>query len=324
MLKGGTGAKLMTHNDGAARFSYCNPCDCAEVAGIRDPQITRVGGRYFLTGSCPAPLGEAIEGVKLWSSPDLKGWQPEGWLLRRDAIALDAWYRDRFWAPEIHHAEGAFYLTFNCHNEATRFPHSIGIARAQNIAGPYEVVTREAPLVECANDGHLFTDDDGHHYLAYDAGSGNQLILREIELPSCRLVGPPWSVAVRTLRGGDWDGAGVEGSCLLKRGGRYYFWYSSWTHGYEAGVLTATDIRGPWTRSPRNPLLRPRNGFLEVGHNSVFSGPDGRDWLVYHAIGADRVPRLAMDPLWFDADGEIYTDAPTSGAQHIEIKEKQP
>ena len=52
---------------------------------------------------------------------------------------------------------------------------------------------------------------------------------------------------------GEWDSIGVEGQCVLKRQGVYFQWYSSWTNGYAAGLLTAQSMDGQWKKAADNP-----------------------------------------------------------------------
>jgi len=42
-----------------------------------------------------------------------------------------------------------------------------------------------------------------------------------------------------------------------------------------------------------------------VGHNGTFPGPDGRWWISYimQFNGKDSTERLAIDPIWINADG---------------------
>jgi len=130
----------------ASKLSYRNPIDSPAIGSIRDCQVLVCDGRYYLTGTCPPYWQGPNPGVKLYSSDDLLDWQFERLLLARDATDPRAWYRDRFWAPELHAWEGRFYLTFNCRNDETHFPHSCGLAVADEVLGPYTVLTHDAPL----------------------------------------------------------------------------------------------------------------------------------------------------------------------------------
>ena len=135
----------------------------------------------------------------------------------------------------------------------------------------------------------------------------------------------------------DWDSIGIEGAYIVKRGDTYYLFYSSWTRGYEIGIATAKKITGPWTKSPKNPVYgaqsknackknglpyagNPECPFDQVGHNEVFTGPDGQLWLSCHGITPGANPFLVIDPIDFDAEGNAVIKGPTWTRQEIQLK----
>lgn len=305
------------------RFTYKNPVYCDAIDSIRDAFIIEVGGTYYLTGSSPPYWGEAPSpGVKLYSSRDLLNWQFECFLIERSTLDPRVWYYDRFWAPEIHRKDGRYWLTFNCRNETRepRFPHSAGLAVANDVRGPYTVLTHDRPLVERTNDASLFTDDDGRTYM-FTSG----ILGWEVDLDACRLLDGPW-ICVEKEKG-KWDGIGVEGPYVIKRDGTCFMFYSSWTRGYEIGYAVADHPTGPWRKHPGNPFFgaqnpdvcrsrhveytgNPASPLVAVGHNGIFTGPDGRDWIVCHYQERGGVESLGFDPLWIE-HGEIRSNGPT-------------
>lgn len=311
-------------------FSYENPHPGAEPGVIRDPFITKLGELYYMTATLPPFWAGPCPGVPLWSSSDLIKWKHEGLLIDRARIAPETWHRDRFWAPEIHAADGWFYLTFNCRNEETRHRHGIVIARAQKITGPYEILTPDAPFPPCeethyyeegchvhkkyiSNDASLATGADGRHFIYWSHKEG--IWQAEIELPSCRLIGGS-SLAIASSEDG-WD-TKIEGPVVLHRGDYYYLFFSSFTRTYEIGVARSRSLGGPWVQQPSNPFLVPRAPYTHCGHNGVFPGPDGNIWISYLIqCGAESPERMAYDPIRFTADGWIETDGPTFGRRTI-------
>lgn len=136
-----------------------------------------------------------------------------------------------------------------------------------------------------------------------------------------------------------WDAIGIEGSYVIKHKGTYYLFYSSWTRGYEIGYATAPSVQGPWTKHPGNPFYGAqskgaceRNGFEwqgdpetpfdQVGHNEIFTGPDGHLWLSCHGITHGGKPFLVIDPIWFDENGNIQSDGPTYTPQSVKVERK--
>ena len=106
---------------------------------------------------------------------------------------------------------------------------------------------------------------------------------------------------------GEWDSIGIEGQCIVKRHGIYFQWYSSWTNGYEAGVLTAQSINGPWVKHPENPILKDNEHWYRCGHNHSFKGLDGNDYIVFHACirGEDETERMIILRVDYAADGSV-------------------
>lgn len=165
-------------------------------------------------------------------------------ILRRSDMPESMWCRDRFWAPELFFFDGWFYLTFNCRNESEeyRHSHSVGLARSKNVTGPYEVLTKEHGLTEGVpgyNDASLYAEN-GIFYLLCNEKHGIHMYKLDPETVTLS--------AGRKLCGcgadGEWDSIGVEGPCLVKRCGKYFLFYSSWTNGYNAGYCIADSLEG--------------------------------------------------------------------------------
>lgn len=139
-----------------------------------------------------------------------------------------------------------------------------------------------------------------------------------------------------------WDAIGIEGAYVIRRNNVYYLFYSSWTRGYEIGYATAKSINGPWKKYEGNPFYGAqskttceRNGlpytgdekspFNQVGHNQIFTGPDGRLWLSCHGLlkaneGRQPKPFLVIDPVDFDNNGTIRQSKPSYIKQNISLK----
>jgi len=282
-------------------MTYQNPMPRGTVDGLRDPYIVNVDGIWYMTGTAKPffefqyPTLGANPGVPLYSSPDLKTWTYRGIIVPR---VNGSWYQDRFWAPEIHvksvNGVRKFYCTFNCFNADQNSPQGVGLAVANNITGPYTVLTPNAPLVN-GNDGSIFTDSDGNDYL-FVAG----IFAMPVDLANAH-VGAAWS-ALAVSPTPQWDGGtgvGIEDPDVIKIGGTYYCFYSSWGRGYEVGYATANNIHGPWTKYAGNPIYGAQNPaacaasgatytqapnvpYREVGGGAPFVGPDGQWWLSAH------------------------------------------
>jgi xylan 1,4-beta-xylosidase len=111
-------------------FTWSNPLPFEHSEGqtaprreIRDPCIIRESDRYYLVFTMwpfrgreekylAEPNAGGSPGIVLYSSPDLKAWKFESWLVKSSDLPANCPYKHRFWAPEIHKMGGKFYLVF--------------------------------------------------------------------------------------------------------------------------------------------------------------------------------------------------------------------
>jgi len=127
----------------------------------------------------------------------------------------------------------------------------------------------------------------------------------------------------RQMYGALHDWHTLEGPCVVRRAGRLWCLYSGgrW-EGPDYGVSWAVADHpfGPWTGAPGEgpAVLRSSPGrLLGPGHNSVVTGPDGGDWLVYHAWDAEWIARrMCLDRVTWTPDGP-RTAGPTSEPQSV-------
>ncbi|MEX0316247.1 MAG: glycoside hydrolase family 43 protein, partial [Allomuricauda sp.] len=279
-------------------FMYQNPITIGiDDKGLRDCQVLRDGDWWYLTGTAYPHWGgsEEYKGVPLYKSKNLTEWSFVKYIVKRPA--KDKWYYNNFWAPEIQKINGKYYAIFNCRNEALGYNwQHMGYAVADDIEGPYKVVTEDEPLAK-GNDLTFFEDDDGSvyafwHTLDDEAGEVDRSFgigYAKIDLETGSFLTKPQSaiqpgtVDYDTDQNGtvikmqahgrtvnkvkkyhSWDSTGIEGAYVIKRDGIYYLFYSSWTRGYEIGYATATSIRGPWEKAENNPIYGATNKNLAL------------------------------------------------------------
>lgn len=345
-------------------FTYQNPISRGiDIKGLRDCQVLRDGDNWYLTGTAhPHWLGEQTHpGVPLYKSNDLIEWEFVKFIVTNPGP--EKWYHQAFWAPEIHKINNKYYALFNCRNASLGYDwQHFGYAAADQIEGPYKVVTEDKPLAR-GNDMTLFKDDDGKVYAFWHTVNNDGSFWMgsaEIDLDKGKFLSEPVE-AIKTgkvdyetdedgnvktvFRYGrnekviktfyEWDSQGFEGAYVIKREDTYYLFYSSWTRGYEIGYATANSINGPWKKADNNPIYgatskdlceqkgfeytgNPENPFYAVGHNEIFTGPDGRLWLSCHGQKKDNAtPFLVIDPLNFNVNGEIMRKEPSHTLQTI-------
>lgn len=284
-----------------------------------DPFVLQHRGRYYAYGTGPGTTPDAA--FEVLASNDLVTWDQLGYALE----PVDGLAAKDHWAPEVAEHDGAFHLYFSAGVEDR--DHAIRHAVAWRPEGAFHptgsILTPNEPF---AIDPHPFRDDDGQWYLyyAHDVLDGERVgtsiaVDRLVEMD--RLAGEPvpvlgasadWQLfrAQRQMYGGVYDWHTLEGPFVVKRQGRYWCLYSggAWTNAsYGVSYGVADHPLGPWTEpATQGPaLLRTRRGVLEgPGHTSVVRGPDGCDYVVYHAWDpAFRARRMCIDRLDWTSDG---------------------
>jgi GH43 family beta-xylosidase len=302
-----------------------------------DPFIIRYLDRYFLYHT-----GETAgrRGIHVYESVDLVRWTPRG-------VALEAapagWSWSDLWAPEVVYERGVFYMFVAATRQREgREPlgwepgpgddlgRRIGLAVSDDPVGPFRWAER--PMVDqWAIDAHPFRDDDGAMWLFYNvrteetryrdgsAGTGN-VVDRLVTME--RLAGEPVPVTVPSER---WEGnrAGTwywnEAPYVVKRRDRYFQMYSGGAYHedtYGIGLAHAADVRGPWTKYARNPILRGTAAIAGPGHHSLIYGPDvATRYAVYHGyVPEDTGRKVHLDRLLWGGERPVVA-GPTSGAQ---------
>jgi len=335
---------------GRHEFRYTNPITRDTAISMRDHFIIKVGRQWFCTGTSMPVWSGPNPGVRLLVSGDLIHWRQHSWLIDGKKLPADCPYNGRFWAPEIHFIKNKYWLTVNSGQVTAQDPkgmstHSVWLFSADKVTGPYKLVN--GPLTpHYNNDATLFEDEDGQTYLYC---SGNGLWQAKIDLPTGKLVGE-----IKQFRGAKdannpgWMVGGIEGPFVLKREGTYFMFFSTWTRGYEVGLLRSKSPLGPWELAAPEPIFGTRkreyraemarsggysnlvftdtpDPYQETGHNAIFEGPDGQLWSSCHYFFdqlttplADwqKVPQLGIEPLHF-RNGIFAIDGPTWTEQTV-------
>jgi beta-xylosidase len=273
--------------------TYRNPI--IGLIGPADPDVIKYQGTYYMYPTLDG------KGYDVFVSKDLVHWKRKGKCFtdpRRGA-----------WAPGIFHdirGDGNFYLYYTVDRPGGG--KQIGVASADGPLGPF--VDREN-LVNGAIDAHLFQDDDGRLYLYFVKIPGSRIYVQPMSNPVTK-KGDPTEVIRPTENWERKRGAVTEGPWMLKHNGMYYLMYSgSAADGpdYGIGYATASSPLGPFKKYEHNPIGKRGGGVFGPGHNCVVTGPDGKLWMVYHQQNSEKIGWnrfLAIDPLWFDADGVLH------------------
>ncbi|HEY9509384.1 MAG TPA: glycoside hydrolase family 43 protein [Verrucomicrobiae bacterium] len=304
-----------------------------------DPFVWKSGGIYHAIGTgLQEARGEVLGKIfPVLQSDDFFQWKFASNALIRPDPALGT----HFWAPEIVMRDDRFYLYYSVGFGDKN--HQLRVATASSPQGPFEDVGK--PLLDpkqCpfAIDAHPFQDDDGQWYLFYardfldvspKVRAGTALMvarmksMTELEDEGRVVIRArhDWQrfEANRPMYDQVWDWHTIEGPFVRKHEGRYYCFYSGgrWENEtYGVDYCVAEHITGPYSdeeneAGPR--VLRTIPGqLIGPGHNSIVSGPDETDYIVYHAWDKEMKARqMFIDRLSWTPDGP-RCEGPTWGA----------
>ncbi len=244
---------------------------------LADPFIMLYDDVYYAYGTY------SDEGIVVFTSDDLLTWKLKKLALDKNNVWGDRW----FWAPEVYHVNGKFYMYFSANEH-------ICVAVSDSPTGPFRQETKK-PMVEGEKciDNTLFIDDDGKPYLFYDRfNDGLNIWVAELEhnlteikpetLHKCINVSQDWEKVWPRVN---------EGSFVIKHNGVYYMTYSANSYEsqfYGIGFATATDIMGQWTKYAKNPIFQKPGDLVGVGHSAMFTDKEGKLRIVFHAHNSNK------------------------------------
>lgn len=273
--------------------TYLNPIFAGDHP---DPSILRDGDDYYVTFSS----FDAYPGLVIWHSRDLVNWRPVTAALRTPIGSV--------WAPELVKHDGRYFLYI-----PARFPdrRSIYVIHADRIAGPWsEPIDLDLP--DHIDPGHV-VGEDGERYLFLSGGDRVRLDRAGVaKAGPVEHVYDPW----RYPEGWTVEAFAPEGPKLVRRGDWFYMVTAiGGTAGPPTGHMVimarSRSIHGPWQNDPANPVIRTRSErekWWSRGHATLFEGPGGRWWMIYHGYenGYWTLGRQTLlEPVSWTRDGWI-------------------
>jgi xylan 1,4-beta-xylosidase len=348
--------RVLTDSADYHEFRYTNPVTRDTGISMRDHYIIKVGNQWFCTGTSNPVWTGHNPGVRLLVSDDLVNWKHHSWIINAGRLPADCPYNGRFWAPEIHYIQNKYWLTVNSGKITEEDPkgmktHSIWLFVSDSVTGPFKLVN--GPLTpQYNNDATIFEDDNGQTYLYC---SGNGLFQAEIDLPTGKIIGQLQKFLDKREPGyPEWMAGGIEGPFVIKKYGIYFMFFSTWTRGYEVGLLKSGSPLGPWELVSREPFFGTRkkgyrpelaisggyadlkfqdseDPYCETGHNALFEGPDGKLWSSCHYLMYDKrpypycselqswekTPQMGIEPVIYE-NGVFSISGPTWTEQVVE------
>ncbi len=258
-----------------------------EYFPIADPFILYHGGKYYLYGTTNAKELEKVfdgvedkEGFHVFVSSDLKTWEYGGVCLEKGKGAIgEKW----FWAPEVIHKNGKFYMTYSSEEH-------IAVAVSKSPLGPFVQEEKKWLSEQRTIDGSFFFDDDGKAYLYYARllpETGNTIFGAPLSDDLLTLLEEQEKFLIKAEE--EWetkDCLVAEGPQVLKHNGKYYLSYSA-NHtrceDYAVGYAVSNSPLGPFEKCKDNPVLKKTEKVVGVGHHSFFKGKNGDGYIVYHS-----------------------------------------
>ena len=184
-------------------------------------------------------------------------------------------------------------------------------------------------------DPMLFSDDDGrlYYYWGCTPHSGLWGVELDPENPT-HLLGTPKELIPFRPDVYSFEHVGssnqnpntgwMEGSWMIKHGGRYHLTYSAGGTQYRTytmGAYVSDSPLGAFAPQQRNPIFRSTEGLITgTGHGSIVRGPGDDLWVFYTvfacaAHGFER--RVGFDRAEIDANGELFVPRATSTPQPL-------
>ena len=288
------------------KFSISNPLSNGWYA---DPEARIYEGKYYIYVTHSQPF-EMQFNHSCFVSEDLTHWE-----IKKDIIDTSAfpWIKGAVWAPTIVKKNGKYYYIFATND----VPHlseigGLEIAVSDSPAGPFKGYLGRPLINENINgaqpiDAHLFKDDDGTIYLLYGGWRHCNMAIMNEDMTG--FVPFENGEIFREITPPDY----VEGPCMFKRGGKYYFLWSAgdWVNGtYHVNYAIADTPCGPFECA--HEILSTGDGKIAngPGHNGYFYLPEEDSYLmVYHrhkngeTDGNARY--LCIDKMKLDKNGDI-------------------
>lgn len=277
-----------------AQAAYRNPVLANDAP---DPSVIRASDNRYYAYTTQAYFGPQFVNAPILRSPDLVTWELAG-----DAFPeLPDWAIGDMWAPHMQAwGDGTYRLYFSARTNTGDM--AIGVATAATPTGPF--TDSGGPIITApgfaAIDPFVLEVETGSTRYLYWGSAGEPIRAQSLSADGLSLDGEPTDVLRPT--GTDYEGL-IEGAWVTPHAGQFYLIYSgdaccgADAH-YALMVARSESPLGPFERSPNNPILTSNSAFRAPGHHATIRGPDGRDWLLYHAI--DRSDGSSLRFLFLD------------------------
>lgn len=270
--------------------TFANPVIAADYS---DPEVIRVGDKYYLTCS-----EFHFMGIPILVSDDMVNWE----LLTQVYTSTEGYdtvnrYGDGSWAPALRYHDGRFYLYFCTPNDG------LFMTSAEDPAGPWEPL-HQVKKTSGWEDPCPLWDDNGNAWLGRSQLGGGPIIIHRMSLDGKTLLDNGREV---------YNGPTAEGTKLFIKDG--YFYLSIPEGGVGTGWQTvgrAKDIYGPYDM--RRVLEQGSTKVNGPHQGALVDTPDG-EWWFYHFQSTNPLGRVThLQPVtWIDGYPFIGEDYDGNG-----------
>ena len=281
---------------------YKNPIDSGCYA---DPEARFYNGKYYIYVTRSLPFKEQMN-QDCFSSEDLVNFEKHESIIDMSGFP---WITNAVWAPTIIEKAGKYYYVFASNNiQKSGEIGGLEIAVSDKPEGPFKAYLDKPLVGDFVNgaqpiDAHLYKDDDGKIYLLFGGWGHCNIALMNDSMDGFEKIDGENTFMEITPK--DY----VEGPCMFKRNGLYYFMWSSggWTDGtYRVVYSKSESILGPYDNE--KVVLSAQEIADGPGHHGYLElSKDPEKWvIVYHrrTVG-DKNPHhryLCIDKMEFDGD----------------------
>ena len=272
-----------------------------------DPEGVIFDDRYWIYPTYSAAFKDQLF-FDCFSSKDLVTWTKHERIIDNSRIS---WLRQALWAPAAVEKDGKYYLFFGANDVHEGEIGGIGVAVADNPAGPFEDLLGRPLIGEIVNgaqpiDQYVFKDKDGTYYMYYGGWRHCNVVKLADDFRS--IVPFEDGTLYKEVTPENY----VEGPFMFIRDGKYYFMWSEggWTGpDYKVAYAIADSPFGPFER--KGVILQQDDTIARgAGHHSVVRNPrSGKYYIIYHRRPIDSDVRdnrvTCIEEMHFDDNGDI-------------------
>ena len=281
-----------------------NPIFAGDYA---DPEGVIFGDTYWIYPTFSAAFDDQLH-FDCFSSKDLITWTKHERIIDNSRIS---WLRRALWAPAAVEKDGKYYLFFGANDVHEGEIGGIGVAVADNPAGPFEDLLGKPLIGEIVNgaqpiDQYVFKDKDGTYYMYYGGWRHCNVVKLADDFSS--IVPFEDGTMYKEVTPENY----VEGPFMFIRDGKYYFMWSEggWTGpDYKVAYAISDSPFGPFER--KGVILQQDETVARgAGHHSVVRNPrSGKYYIIYHRRPIDSDVRdnrvTCIEEMRFDENGDI-------------------